>query len=44
MMQNSICAPSQEIVIAFPDFIFYNEILFLYSQRVGLPKIFGEFF
>ena len=41
MIKNSACVSQQEIVILPPVSLFFNKILFIYSQNVGL-KIFGK--
>ena len=39
-MKNSVCATPQEVVIPLQALIFFNKILYLYSQKVELTKIY----
>lgn len=40
----TVYVPSQEMVISLPVLIFYNVILYLRFQILGLPKIYQNIF
>ena len=44
MIEKSVSACLQEIIVPLPVSIFLNKILFLYSQRVELPRTCGKCF